>query len=81
MNKIVLVQLFRLGTDSRVWVKAPAGSESELLKTGDCAELERAMIHDYPDWFVVKWAVVPKDSGEEMLCYGLEEIFQFDKLF
>lgn len=81
VKKLTLIQLVRLETDSRVWAKAPDYLTKQLEETGDCAELERAMSHEYPGWFVVKWATVPKDDGERMLCHGLEEIFQFNELF
>lgn len=80
-EKMLLVRLVRVSSGSEVWVKGPIKLEPYLIETGDCSELERAMFYEYPDWLVLKWAVVPKDSGEKMLCYGLEEIFQFNELF
>lgn len=77
----VLVQLIRITTDTRVWVSFDTKNVGSLLKDGDCQEIERQIQHDYPDFFVYKWAKVPAEAGKDLLCNGLEEVFFFASEF
>lgn len=79
-NSIVVVQICRPQTGTKLWIYCPTNYVNELVKNDDCSRLELYVDQHYPGWFFIKWALVPKDF-KKIMEHGLEEMESFGLSF